>query len=56
MTAIARATRDQNIEEISIELLDQIYYSGYVQEMSLTDPAKIEFELAQMESQFSKRN
>jgi hypothetical protein len=56
MTAIARATRDQNIEEISIELLDQIYYSGYVEEMSIIDPAKIEWELAQMESQFSKRN
>ena len=56
MTAIARATRDQNIEDISIELLDQIYYSGYVQEMSITDPSKLEFELAQMESQFSKRN
>ena len=56
MTAIARATRDQNIEEISIELLDQIYYSGYVQEMSIIDPANLEFELAQMESQFSKRN
>ena len=56
MTAITRATRDQNIEEISIELLDQIYYSGYVQEMSVTDPAKIEWELAQMSAQFSTTN
>jgi hypothetical protein len=56
MTALARTTRDQNIEEISIDLLDQIYYSGYVAEMLQLDPAKIEFELAQMESQFTKKN
>jgi len=56
MTAIARATREQNIEDISVDLLDQIYYSGYVAEMSIIDPDKIEWELAQLESQFSKKN
>jgi hypothetical protein len=56
MTALARTTREQNIEEISVQLLDQLYYSGYVEEMSIIDPAKVEWELAQMESQFSKNN
>ncbi len=56
MTAIERATRDQNIEEISLELLDQLYYPGYVEEMSSQDPYKLEWELKQIESQFSKKN
>jgi hypothetical protein len=56
MKAISRVTREQNIEEISIELLDQIYYSGYVEHMLELDPEKIEWELAQMSSQFSKKN
>ncbi len=56
MTAIARATREQNIEEISCELLEQIYYSGYVEEMNITDPQKLEWELSQMRSQFSVKN
>ena len=55
MTALTKSTIEQNIEEISIELLDSIYYAGYVEQMSQLDSQKIEWEIAEMQRQFSTK-
>ena len=52
MTALAKITVAQNLEEVSVQLLDAIYYSGYTEKMSKENAEKIAWELAEMQRQF----
>ena len=56
MKALAQITRQQSIEEIFIQELDQIYYPGYAEEIMTSNPEKLEWELKEYQSQFSVRN
>ena len=52
MTLLTKQTIDQSIEMIAVQELENIYYPGYVQE---TDQEKVEWELKEFLSQFSKK-
>jgi hypothetical protein len=56
MKALVQITRQQNIEEIFAQELEQIYYPGYLEQMSTSNPDRLEWELEEFESQFSKKN
>jgi len=56
MKALTQITRQQSIEEIFIQELDQIYYPGYAEQIMETQPDKLEWELREFQSQFSVRN
>ncbi len=56
MKALVQITRQQNIEEIFAQELEQIYYPGYLEQMSTSHPDRLEWELKEFESQFSKKN
>jgi hypothetical protein len=56
MKALAASTRQQSIEEICVLELESIYYPGYVQQMTDTNPEKLQWELHEIEKQFSKKN
>jgi hypothetical protein len=56
MTTLAKNTLQQSIEEIFIQELDQIYYPGYTQDLIASEPEKLEWELKEFQSQFSKKN
>jgi len=48
--------QQQSIDEVSIEMLDQIYYEGYTEELMASDPLKFEWELKEFQSLFSKKH
>jgi hypothetical protein len=52
MTKTQIATREQSIEEIFVNELDMIYYPGYAQEISESDPERFDWELTIFKSQF----
>lgn len=52
MTALTKTTVEQNIEEISVQLLDSIYYSGYTEKMSKENAEKVNWELEEIQKQF----
>ena len=56
MKALTQITRQQSIEEIFVQELDSIYYPGYAEQIMDTYPEKLEWELKEFQSQFSKRN
>jgi hypothetical protein len=56
MKASAASTRQQSIEEICVLELESIYYPGYVQQMIDINPEKLQWELHEIEKQFSKKN
>ena len=40
-------TRNQNIEEMFVTEMDNLYYPGYATEIAETEPEKYEWELAE---------
>jgi len=56
MKALAQITRQQSIEEIFVQELDQIYYPGYTEEIIASDPEKFNWELKEFHAQFSKKS
>lgn len=56
MKTSATITRQQSIEETSVQELDIIYYPGYAQQMMETDPERLQWEIKEFERQFSKKN
>ena len=56
MNALAQITRQQSIEEIFAQQLEEIYFPGYIEQMNETNPEKLEWELKEFQSQFSKKN
>ena len=56
MKASAINTQQQNLEDIFIEQLDNIYYPGYTEDMIETNPDRLIWELKEFQSQFSKKN
>jgi len=56
MKALAQITRQQSLEEIFINELDQIYYPGYSEEIIASDPEKFDWELKEFQGQFTKKS
>jgi hypothetical protein len=53
MNALAENTKQQSLVDFLIAELDEIYYPGYSEEILATDPDKFNWELAELEGQFS---
>jgi|PlaIllAssembly_1097288.scaffolds.fasta_scaffold567939_2 hypothetical protein len=45
---------EQSNTELAAELLDQLYYPGYSEDISAADPQKYAFEVAEMATQVKK--
>ncbi len=56
MKTYTTTTQEQSIVEIFTEMMDQIYYEGYVQDMIASDPQKLDWELKEFQSLFSKKH
>lgn len=56
MKALAQITRQQSLEEIFVNELDQIYYPGYTEDLIATEPDKFYWELREFQGQFSIKN
>ncbi len=56
MKTYAAITQEQSIVEIFTEMMDQIYYEGYVQDLIDSDPQKLDWELKEFQAQFSKKS
>jgi hypothetical protein len=56
MKALAKITHQQSVEAIFAQELEQVYFPGYIEQMNETNPEKIEWELKEFQSQFSKKN
>ena len=56
MKTYAAITQEQSIVEIFTEMMDQIYYEGYVQDLMDSDPMKLDWELKEFQALFSKRS
>lgn len=56
MKISATNTRQQSIEQSSVEELNLIYFSGYVEQMMESDPEKLLWEINEYQQQFSKKN
>ncbi|MFZ4523854.1 MAG: hypothetical protein ACOYNC_19285 [Bacteroidales bacterium] len=56
MKTYAAATQEQSIVEIFTEMMDQIYYEGYVQDLIDSDPQKLDWELKEFQALFSKKS
>ena len=56
MKALAETTKEQSIVEIFSEMMDQIYYPGYTEEIIASDPEKFDWELKEFQGQFSIKN
>jgi hypothetical protein len=56
MKTYAAITQEQSIVEIFTEMMDQIYYEGYVQDLIDSDPLKLDWELKEFQAQFSKKS
>ena len=56
MKALAETTKEQSIVEIFSEMMDQIYYTGYTEEIIASDPEKFDWELKEFQGQFSIKN
>ena len=53
MKALAANTQKQSIVDFLIAELDEIYYPGYSEEIIASEPEKFNWELAELEGQFS---
>ena len=56
MKALAETTKEQSIVEIFSEMMDQIYYEGYTEDLIASDPVKFDWELKEFQAQFSKKS
>jgi hypothetical protein len=56
MKAYATIAQEQSIVEIFSELMDQIYYEGYTEDLIASDPMKFDWELKEFQAQFSKKS
>lgn len=56
MKAYAATTKEQSIFEIFIEMMDQIYYEGYIKDLIDSDPLKFDWELKEFQSLFSRKS
>ena len=53
MKTLAAITKEQSLVDFLIEELDEIYYPGYSEEIIASEPEKFNWELAELEGQFS---
>jgi len=53
MKTLAVITKEQSLVDFLIAELDEIYYPGYSEEIIASDPEKFNWELAELEGQFS---
>ncbi len=56
MKTYAAITKEQSIVEIFTEMMDQIYYEGYVQDLIDSDPQKLDWELKEFQALCSKKS
>ena len=56
MKTYAAAMKEQSIVEIFTEMMDQIYYEGYTQDLIDSDPQKFDWELKEFQALFSKKS
>ena len=56
MKTYAAITQEQSIVEIFSEMMDQIYYEGYTEDLIASDPMKFDWELKEFQAQFSKKS
>ena len=56
MKTYAATMKEQSIVEIFTEMMDQIYYEGYVQDLMDSDPMKLDWELKEFQALFSKKS
>ena len=56
MTAIAKETRNQSIEEMFIQHLEQIYYPGFSEEMTDEQYLLYEWDFRQFQQTLSSKN
>jgi len=56
MKTYTNTTKEQSIVEIFSELMDQIYYEGYTEDLIASDPIKFDWELKEFQAQFSKKS
>jgi hypothetical protein len=56
MKTNATIAQEQSIVEIFSELMDQIYYEGYTEDLIASDPMKFDWELKEFQAQFSKKS
>ncbi len=55
MKTYAATTKEQSIVEIFTEMMDQIYYEGYTEDLIASDPMKFDWELKEFQALFSSR-
>jgi hypothetical protein len=55
MKTYAATTKEQSIVEIFIEMMDQIYYEGYTEDLIASDPMKFDWELKEFQALFSSK-
>ena len=53
MKTLATFTKEQSLVDFLIAELDEIYYPGYSEEIIASEPEKFNWELAELEGQFS---
>ena len=53
MKTLSVITKQQSLVDFLIAELDEIYYPGYSEEIIASDPEKFNWELAELEGQFS---
>ncbi len=56
MKTYAATMKEQSIVEIFTEMMDQIYYEGYTQDLIDSDPQKFDWELKEFQALFSKKS
>jgi len=56
MKTYANTTKEQSIVEIFTEMMDQIYYEGYTEDLIASDPMKFDWELKEFQALFSKKS
>jgi hypothetical protein len=56
MKTNATIAQEQSIVEIFSEMMDQIYYEGYTEDLIASDPLKFDWELKEFQAQFSKKS
>jgi hypothetical protein len=55
MKTYAATTKEQSIVEIFTEMMDQIYYEGYTEDLIASDPMKFDWELKEFQALFSSK-
>ena len=53
MKTLSVITKQQSLVDFLIAELDEIYYPGYSEEIIASEPEKFNWELAELEGQFS---